>query len=86
VIIVSMVAGMSLNLIGINPIKALHYAAILNGVIAPILMFFIFRIGADESVMGRFTNPLWVNICGWIATVLMGVGAVALFVVAASGG
>jgi len=49
-------------------------------------MFFIFRIGADESVMGRFTSPLWVNICGWIATVLMGAGAIALFVVAALGG
>jgi Mn2+/Fe2+ NRAMP family transporter len=86
VIVASMLAGMLLNFLGVNPIKALYYAAILNGAIAPILMFFIFRIGADESVMGRFTSPLWVNICGWIATVLMGVGAIALFVVAALGG
>ena len=86
VIVASMLAGMLLNFGGVNPIKALYYAAILNGVIAPILMFFIFRIGADQSIMGRFTSPLWVNICGWIATVLMGAGAIALFVVAALGG
>jgi Mn2+/Fe2+ NRAMP family transporter len=85
VIIASMIAGMLLNFIGLNPIKALCYAAILNGVIAPILMFFIFRIGADESIMGAFTSPRWVSICGWTATVLMAVSAVALFVVAALG-
>jgi len=85
VIIASMVAGMSLNFIGINPIKALYYAAILNGTIAPILMFFIFRIGNDEGIMGRFTSPLWVNVFGWVATALMGAGAVALFGLAALG-
>ena len=42
--------------------------------------------GDPRDVMGRFTSPLWVNICGWIATVLMGVGAIGLLVVAALGG
>jgi Mn2+/Fe2+ NRAMP family transporter len=85
VIIVSMVAGMALNFIGINPIRALYYAAILNGVIAPVLMFFIFRIGNDEKTMGRFTSPVWVNVFGWVATALMGAGAIALFVLGALG-
>jgi Mn2+/Fe2+ NRAMP family transporter len=85
VIIASMMAGMLLNFIGINPIKALYYAAILNGTIAPILMFFIFRIGSDESIMGRFKSPLWVNVFGWVATALMGAGAIALFGLAALG-
>jgi len=85
VIIVSMLAGMLLNLIGINPIKALYYAAILNGTIAPILMFFIFRIGRDEKIMGQFTSPRWVNVWGWIVIVLMGASAIALLVLAALG-
>jgi Mn2+/Fe2+ NRAMP family transporter len=85
VIIASLVAGMSLNFIGINPIAALYYAATLNGAIAPILMFFIFRIGNDERIMGQFTNSLWVNVFGWVATALMGVGAIALFVLGALG-
>lgn len=85
VIVASMFGGMLLNLVGINPIKALYYAAIVNGTIAPILMFFIFRIGRDEKVMGRYTNPRWVNVWGWVVTVLMGGSAVALFVFAALG-
>lgn len=52
VIIASMVVGMMLNFIGINPITALYWAAILNGITAPILMFFIFRIGNDKGIMG----------------------------------
>jgi NRAMP (natural resistance-associated macrophage protein)-like metal ion transporter len=85
VIIASMVAGTALNLLGINPIKALYYAAILNGVIAPILMFFIFKIGRDKRVMGPFVNPWWVNVWGWIVVVLMGASAVALFAFLAMG-
>ncbi len=85
VIIASMLAGMLLNLIGINPIKALYYAAIVNGTIAPILMFFIFQIGRDDKIMGRFTSPRWVNIWGWVVIVLMGASAVALLVLAALG-
>ena len=85
VIAASMFAGMALNFIGINPIKALYYAAIVNGAIAPILMFFIFRIGRDKSVMGQFTSPRWVNVWGWIVTILMGGSAIALLVFAVLG-
>jgi Mn2+/Fe2+ NRAMP family transporter len=85
VIIGSMLAGMALNFVGINPIKALYYAAIVNGTIAPILMFLIFKIGRDEKVMGQFTSPRWVNVWGWVVTVLMGGSAIALFVFAALG-
>jgi len=85
VIVASMFAGMLLNFLGINPIKALYYAAIVNGVIAPILMFFIFKIGRDKQVMGQFTSPRWVNVWGWIVTMLMGGCAIALFVLAALG-
>jgi len=80
VIIASMLVGLGINFVGINPIKALYYAAIVNGVIAPILMFFIFKIGRDKKIMGQFTSPRWVNIWGWIAIILMGVSAIAMFV------
>jgi len=85
VIGVSMAAGLGLNLIGINPIKALYYAAIVNGVIAPVLMFVIFRIGRDKTVMGEHTSPRWIDFWGWVVTLLMGGSAVALFVFAALG-
>jgi Mn2+/Fe2+ NRAMP family transporter len=80
VIIASMLVGLAMNFVGINPIKALYYAAIVNGAIAPILMFFIFKIGRDKKIMGDFTSPRWVNFWGYIATALMGVSAIALFI------
>ncbi len=80
VIIASMLVGLAMNFIGINPIKALYYAAIVNGTIAPILMFFIFKIGRDKKIMGEFTNPRWVNIWGYLATALMGFSAIALII------
>lgn len=78
IIIISMLVGLSMNFFGLNPIKALYFAAIVNGTIAPILMFFIFKIGRDKKIMGDFTSPRWVNFWGFIATILMGVAAVSL--------
>ncbi len=85
VIIASMIVGLAMNFFGINPIKALYYAAIVNGIASPILMYFIFKIGRDQKVMGQFTNPRWVNFWGNIATILMGVMAVTLLVFLALG-
>lgn len=80
VIIWSMLIGLSMNFIGINPIKALYYAAIVNGIAAPILMYFILKIGKDKKIMGSFTNPRWVNIWGYFGTLLMGVSAIDLII------
>lgn len=85
IIILSMAVGLLLNFIGITPIRALYYAAILNGIAAPILMFFIFRISADEKVMGPFTGTPLLKFIGWFATLLMGVSAVVLIVMMALG-
>lgn len=85
VIIASMLVGLAMNFFGINPIKALYYAAIVNGIIAPILMIFIFKIGRDKKIMGEFTNPRWVNFWGYTATILMGLSAIALLIFSAIG-
>ena len=78
IIIVSLLVGLAMNFIGINPIKALYFAAIVNGVTAPILLFYIFRLGRDKKVMGDFVNPRWVNIFGSITILLMGSAAIIL--------
>lgn len=80
VIVFSMLVGLGLNFIGINPVKALYYSAVLNGIIAPIILFFIFKIGRDKKIMGDFTNPRWVNVWGFITTALMGIAALALII------
>ena len=71
VIIIAMILGIALNFIGIDPIKALIYSAVLNGVISPIILFLIVRLGSNEEVMGRFKNGSVVNILGWFTVVLL---------------
>jgi Mn2+/Fe2+ NRAMP family transporter len=85
VIIASMLVGLAMNFFGVNPIKALYYAAIVNGTASPILMYFIFKVGNDKRVMGQFTSPRWVNFWGYIATTLMGVAAITLYIFLALG-
>ncbi|MFA6325230.1 MAG: divalent metal cation transporter [Candidatus Paceibacterota bacterium] len=68
VIIVAMILGVALNFIGIDPIKALIYSAVLNGIISPVILFFIVKISAKEEVMGQFKNKKITNILGYFIT------------------
>jgi NRAMP (natural resistance-associated macrophage protein)-like metal ion transporter len=72
--------GGAINLIGINPISALYYAAVLNGMISPLLLFMIMLISNNPRIMQDKTNGRFANILGWIATIFMGAAAAALLV------
>jgi len=78
IIAVSLVLGLSLDYIGITPIQALIYSAILYGLTAPVLIAIILHICNNKKVMGRFTNNRRSNILGIITLVLMSFAAVAL--------
>ena len=65
VIIFSILVGLLLNFLHINPIAALYYAAFLNGIIALPLLITIMVVGDDKKIMGQETNPVWVKIFGW---------------------
>src|SRR5207237_1213439 len=56
VIIFSMIIGFTLNFVGIDPIKALIYSAVVNGLIAPVILILIVLISSNKKVMGNFTN------------------------------
>ena len=71
VIITAMVVGVLLNFVGIDPIKALIYSAVLNGLVAPIVMVLIVAISSSRSVMGSRANGRIAKTFGWIATGLM---------------
>lgn len=83
VIIISMLVGLGLNFVGINPIKALIYSAIGNGLVAPVVLVLIVLISSNKKVMGEWTNKAITKVFGWGATLLMvlaGIGAIfALF-------
>ena len=78
VIAVSLVLDLSLNYIGISPIKALIYTAILYGLTAPVLIAIILHICNNKKVMGQFTNSRKSNILGFSALIIMTIAAVAL--------
>jgi NRAMP (natural resistance-associated macrophage protein)-like metal ion transporter len=80
VIALATLIGGIINLIGINAISALYYAAVINGIVAPPLLFMIMLISNNRKIMQNKTNPRLVNILGWITTIAMGVAAAALLI------
>ena len=80
IIIASTVAGMLLNYLGLDPIKALVYSATINGITSPPLLLLIVMLSNRRAVMGPYTNRPWSNIFGWSAFVLMTVATIAYFV------
>lgn len=71
IIAISLILGLLLNYIGISPIKALIYSAILYGLTAPVLIAIILHIANNKKVMGEFTNGKLSNILGFVTLILM---------------
>lgn len=69
VIAASMIIAIGLNLVGINPMRSLVVAALLNGLTAPVLMFIIWKLARDQRLLKEWTSPWW-------STVLVGLGAI----------
>jgi Mn2+/Fe2+ NRAMP family transporter len=79
VIIVATIVGLFINFIGIDPVKALVYAAVLNGVAAVPLLFLVIRISADEKIMGEFKSGWLSKTILWITFAAMAAAAIAMF-------
>jgi Mn2+/Fe2+ NRAMP family transporter len=60
--------------------KALVWSAVINGVVAVPLMVVIILLVSKKAVMGDFTASRPIVILGWIATVIMGLAAVRMFI------
>ncbi len=80
VIAASTLIGMAINWLGVDPIKALYYAAALNGLVAPPLMVLIILIANNKRIMGRFVNKRFSKIVGWIVTIVMSIAGILLIV------
>ena len=78
VITIATLVGLLINFIGIDPIVALYYTAIINGIIAPPLIIMILFIANNKKIMGERTNSPFLNILGAITAFVMGITAVIL--------
>ena len=72
------VAGMLFNFLGISPIDALFWTAVLNGFLAPPLLVLVMLVANDRDVMGERTNGRWLNLLGWGTTIVMFAAAIGL--------
>jgi NRAMP (natural resistance-associated macrophage protein)-like metal ion transporter len=80
IIIFSLLIGLGLNFIGLNPIKALIYSAVANGIVAPVVLFFIVLLSSNKRVMGEWVNKRYITIIGWFVTFVMAVAGIAAIV------
>ncbi len=80
VIAAATLVGIGLNLLHINPISALVYTAVINGVVAVPLLAIILLVANNQTIMREFTNNRLSNVVSVITTVLMGVAAVGMIV------
>jgi Mn2+/Fe2+ NRAMP family transporter len=80
VIVVATLVGMLINFIGINPIDALFWTAVINGFVAPPLLVLIMLVSNNTRIMGERVNGPGLNLLGWLATAAM-FAAAAAFVV-----
>lgn len=79
VLSVAILIGLALNLMNINPIKALFWTAVINGVAAGPIMVMVMLMATSRKVMGEVTIKRRPRILGWAATVVMLGAAVIMF-------
>jgi len=77
VIIVSMLIGIATNFMQLDPIRMLIYAAVANGVIAPVILFFVVRLSSDKHLMGEYANKPFISFMGWVTIGFMGISGIA---------
>jgi NRAMP (natural resistance-associated macrophage protein)-like metal ion transporter len=79
VIVAGMLAGIVMNVVHIDPIKALFWSAVLNGVAAVPLLIVMTLIANKKSIMGRWTNSPLANAWALLTILLMTGAAVGMF-------
>jgi len=80
IIVLATLVGVALDFTPIDPIKALFWSAVINGVIAVPIMVVMMLMADDPNVMGRFTVTRRLKALGWLATWTMAAAVVAMLV------
>jgi Mn2+/Fe2+ NRAMP family transporter len=72
--------GIALNFVGMNPIRALYWSAVINGVVAVPLMVMLMIMSANRAIVGEFSLSPYLRIVGWAATAVMLAAALAFII------
>jgi len=84
VIAVATLGGTLLGFTPFDPIVALYWAAVANGIVAVPIMAVMMLMAANPRVMGEFVLPPWLKALGWCATAVMAAAVIAMFALSAS--
>jgi NRAMP (natural resistance-associated macrophage protein)-like metal ion transporter len=79
IITISTLIGLIINFIGIDPVKALVYAAVLNGVAAVPLIYLIIKISGSKKILGKYKSGLLSKTILWVTFLGMGLAAISMF-------
>lgn len=83
-IAVATLCGVALNFTSLDPVKALYWSAVVNGVLAAPLMAVMMVIAMNRRIMGRLTLPRPMLVVGWLATAVMAVATIVFFALSAA--
>nr|MDP9127505.1 divalent metal cation transporter [Pseudomonadota bacterium] len=72
--------GTMVNFTSVNPIKALFWSTVLNGIIAVPMMFVMMHMASSKRIMGAYTTPVMLRALGWFSTFVMTIVVGAMFV------
>ena len=78
IIAISLIIGLLLNYVGVSPIQALVYTAILYGLTSPVLIAIVLHIANNKTIMHDYTNRRLSNVLGFATMIVMTVAAIAL--------
>ena len=81
VVLLSTAVGIALDFAGINPVAALYWTAVINGLLAPFLLIGILMTASDPYIMYNQTSSRWSRIVVGATAVLMFVAGIAMFIV-----
>lgn len=79
VLALSIMLGLAINFTPINPIKALFWAAVINGITAGPVMVMLMLLSGNKKVMGEFTISKGMSVMGWLSTLVMILASIGLF-------
>jgi Mn2+/Fe2+ NRAMP family transporter len=79
VIAASTTIGLWINFLKIDPIKALVYTAVINGVVAVPVLIAVMRIANDKNILREKINGRLSNIIGWTTIAIMGFSVIVMF-------
>jgi len=82
VLAIATLIGLAINFTKIDPIRALVWSAMINGITAAPVMCFMMLLASDRNVMGKLTLPVYLKMIGWAGSAIMALAPIGMFATA----